>query len=187
MPADKRIPDTLLETSATLPESSLWLSESAEDEAHMRNSASWRILHIFVYGTLLIALTFVVVMGLSWPSRHPNTELMFTMLVVNVLCFLSGINWGVGLRYAAVTHQMPAFHFLWGPLPAYLAWPCLLLPTQWALLALAALYIWAYRVEYGMWVHAGLAPWLHLRRHFTIGVVLLCLVASAGCWLALMA
>lgn len=182
MRADRQDTDTLLETSVTLPQSSLWLSESADEHARLRNTAAWRILHIFVYGTLLIALTFVGVMWLIWPERHSNLELMFKMLVVNVLCFLSGINWGVGLRYAAVTQQMPAFQFLWAPLPAYLAWPCLLLPTEWGLLALAVLYVWSYRVEHTLWTSAGLTPWLHLRRHFTIGMALMALATAVCVW-----
>lgn len=184
MRADRQDTDTLLETSVTLPQSSLWLSESADEHARLRNTAAWRILHIFVYGTLLIALTFVGVLWFLWPERHSNLELMFKMLVVNVLCFLSGINWGVGLRYAAVTQQMPAFQFLWAPLPAYLAWPCLLLPTEWGLLALAVLYVWSYRVEHTLWTSAGLTPWLHLRRHFTIGIALLALAAAVCVWTA---
>ena len=182
MRADQQDTDTLLETSVTLPQSSLWLSESADEHARLRNTAAWRILHIFVYGTLLIALTFVGVLWIFWPERHSNLELMFKMLVVNVLCFLSGINWGVGLRYAAVTQQMPAFQFLWAPLPAYLAWPCLLLPTEWGLLALAVLYVWSYRVEHTLWTSAGLSPWLHLRRHFTIGMALMALATAVCVW-----
>ena len=184
MPADQHNKDTLLDTSVTLPQSSLWLSESADEHARLRNTAAWRILHIFVYGTLAIVLTFVAVMWLLWPERQPKLELMFKMLVVNVLCFLSGINWGVGLRYAAVTQEMPAFQFLWAPLPAYLAWPCLLLPTEWGLLALAVLYVWSYRVEHAMWVSAGLTPWLHLRRHMTFGIALAVLVSAVSCWTA---
>ena len=181
MPADWRDTETLLDTSVTLP-SGLGDIDSREAQVRLRNSAAWRILHIFVYGTLLIALTFVLVMWLSWPERHPNLELMFKMLVVNLLCFLSGINWGVGLRYAAVTHEMPAFHFLWAPLPAYLAWPCLLLPTEWALIALAVLYIWSYRVEHTMWTSAGLTPWLYLRRHFTVGIALIAVAGALCIW-----
>ena len=182
MPADWR-DTTLLDTSVTLP-SGLGDIDSREAQVRLRNSAAWRILHIFVYGTLLIALTFVSVMWLSWPERHPKLELMFKMLVVNLLCFLSGINWGVGLRYAAVTHEMPAFHFLWAPLPAYLAWPCLLLPTEWALIALAVLYIWSYRVEHTMWTSAGLTPWLYLRRHFTVGIALIAVAGALCIWTA---
>ena len=181
MPADWHDTETLLDTSVTLP-SGLGDIDSREAQVRLRNSAAWRILHIFVYGTLLIALTFVSVMWLSWPERHPKLELMFKMLVVNLLCFLSGINWGVGLRYAAVTHEMPAFHFLWAPLPTYLAWPCLLLPTEWALIALAVLYIWSYRVEHTMWTSAGLTPWLYLRRHFTVGIALIAVAGALCIW-----
>jgi hypothetical protein len=184
MHADPQHDETLLETSATLQASSLWLSEGTDEFARLRNSPAWRILHIFVYGTLLIALAFVLLMWLNWPNRPATLELLFTGLLINALCFLSGINWGVGLRYAAVSWQMPAFQFLWAPLPAYLAWPCMLLPTEWNLLALTALYVWSYSVEYIMWTRAGLMPWLYLRRHASFGMGLNALAGAVCVWTA---
>lgn len=176
--------DTLLQTTHTLSDDpSLWVSESAPlSERERRNAISWRILYGFALFSLLLIASMVIF--LWWPGHAHNDMVSFMLKakVVEVLCFICGINWGVGLRYAAVTQQMPSFIFLWAPLPAYLAWPCLLMPMPWFLLCTAALYAWAHWVDHDLWSSSGLSPWLRLRLKFTFAIVTLCLLGAAGAW-----
>ena len=184
MPTDKPRPNdpTLLETSATL-NASLWMTEAGEpmvdDLQLLRQSVSWRILHVYVYGTLLIVALLLISLWLPrFAPLYEGIHLMTTAMVIQTLWFTCGINWGVGLRYAAVSHQMPVFQFLWAPVPAYAAWPCLLLPTPWFLVAMALLHGWAYYVERPMWASAGLSPWIPLRRQFTVSIMVLSLIGA---------
>ena len=120
--------------------------------------------------------------------------------------FIGGIHWGIGLRYMATHSDVPTFHFVWGPVPPYLAWGTLLLPVDnlngktdrraiqamgehlasgtlllpvdIALWLLVAVFVLAYVVDGRTWPGAGLGPWLSLRRQITAMVVACCVLAA---------
>ena len=91
---------------------------------------------------------------------------------------IGGIHWGIGLRYMATHSDVPTFHFVWGPVPPYLAWGTLLLPVDIALWLLVAVFVLAYVVDGRTWPGAGLGPWLSLRRQITAMVVACCVLAA---------
>lgn len=118
---------------------------------------------------------------LPWSAEW--RELFSGLLVVHVamvIAFIGGIHWGIGLRYAATTGQVPVFHIVWGPLPAYLAWAVTGLPGVWALVVLGLLFLWTHEIDRRVWPGCGLAPWMPLRSWFTVFAVVGCLAGALG-------
>lgn len=91
--------------------------------------------------------------------------------------FLGGVHWGIGL------HQGPAaprYRYVWGAVPACVAWLALIMPPFAGLPLLAALLALCYAVDRRTWPKAGLGSWLPLRWRQTYVSVLSCLLGAAG-------
>ena len=146
-----------------------------------RSAPRWRLIYFIAYGALLpIAL---MAAALWLPGLAPGADVLAGPLcsyVALFATFIGGFHWGIGLRYMATTSQVPTFHFLWGPVPAYLAWGALLLPPERGLLALVAVIALAYAMDQRTWPGAGLGPWLNLRLQVAIGLMLICMAGAAA-------
>lgn len=149
-----------------------------------RSAPRWRLIYFIAYAILLPLV--LMALALWWPGLAGHDALVSAVCSYAALfaTFMAGFHWGIGLRYMATTAQVPSFHFIWGPVPAVLAWVTLLLPPAIGLLALTAIIALAYGVDHYSWPGAGLGPWLNLRRQVTIGLMLCCLLAAAAIALA---
>lgn len=158
-------------------------STSAALLAAAASAPRWRLIYVLIYLALgLLALLTL----LAWPP-HPGMQALALQALAGyaalLLSFTGGVHWGVGLRYLATTSRVPAFHFVWGPLPALMAWAAMLLPAHAGLLLMAAVYALAHLVDERVWPGSGLAPWVPLRRQFTIGAIACCVLgALAAPW-----
>ncbi|MDO5087083.1 MAG: DUF3429 family protein [Comamonadaceae bacterium] len=141
----------------------------------------WRFIYASVYAMLLVLLVLVFMLGTSLSADvHALTVQALQSHLAIGLAFSGGIHWGVGLRYTATTARIPVFHFIWGLLLAYLGWGVVLIaPPAISLVLLALLHLWSHLVDRRVWPGAGLGPWLHLRLHYTVAAITICL-AGAG-------
>ena len=135
------------------------------------SSASWSMVHVIAYGSLVLPTLIAAALWLQLPAWHDFLVRALLTHMAMVLTFLGGLHWGVALRYMATDARMPAFHFLWGPVPGYIAWLLLMLDAPWALLGMLALALWTHWVDHRTWLGSGLGPWMSLRRAFTLGTL----------------
>ncbi|MDO5288981.1 MAG: DUF3429 domain-containing protein [Pseudomonadota bacterium] len=140
----------------------------------------WRLIYVLIY--LALGL-FALLALLTW-TPHPGMQALVLQALTGyaalLVSFTGGLHWGVGLRYLATTSRVPAFHFVWGPLPALLAWGAMLLPAHLGLLLMAAVYALAHLVDVRVWPGSGLAPWVPLRQQFTVGAMACCVLGAVA-------
>lgn len=143
-----------------------------------RSAPRWRLIYFIAYGALVPMMLCTVALWI--PGFGSQAWLGWAVCSAAAVfgAFIGGIHWGIGLRYMATHADVPTFHFVWGPVPPYLAWAVLLLPVDIALWLLVAVFVLAYLVDERTWPGAGLGPWLNLRRQICI-LVAGCCVASA--------
>lgn len=133
--------------------------------------ASWSMVHTVTYGSLALPTLISMALWLklpAWQGFLVQALLTHTALAAT---FLGGLHWGVAMRYMATDARMPAFHFLWGPVPGYVAWLLLMLGERWALSGMLVLAMCAHWVDQRTLPGCGLGPWMPLRRTFTGGTL----------------
>lgn len=140
----------------------------------------WRLIFVIAYAALLPMALMAAALWLPGLGARPGLATALGSYAALFASFVAGFHWGIGLRYMATTSQVPTFHFVWGPVPAYLAWGTLLLPPAIGLLAMVGVFALAYGVDHRTWPGAGLKPWLSLRRQIAIGQVLCCVAGAAA-------
>ena len=144
-----------------------------------RSISGWRWPYLVA---VIEAAVVAVLVLLIWLLPTPDGRVVaLNLLVWNLalaLAFLGGIHWGLGLRYAAASAQVPVFHIVWGPLPGLLAWITPLLPHAWAPVVLALLLGWALEVDRRVLRGAGLVAWLPMRIYSTAWMVAMCALTS---------
>lgn len=138
-----------------------------------------RVVYAIAYAALVPVLLMAVALWWAGDAATALASALMGYLAV-VTGFLGGVHWGVALRYIATNAQTPVFHFVWGPIPAYLAWGASLCNAWLGLLLLAMVSALAYLVDLRTWPGAGLAPWLRLRGQFTAGLMGCCLLAASA-------
>ena len=142
--------------------------------------ASWSMIHAVAYGSLVIPILLAAALWLKDPRWH---DFLLTALLTHmalVVTFLGGVHWGIAMRYMATDARLPAFHFLWGPVPGYAAWLLLMAGPQVALIGMMVLTVWTYWVDHRTWPGSGLGPWMPLRRTFTLGTLVYGAIALAA-------
>lgn len=142
--------------------------------------ASWSMIHAVAYGSLIIPVLLAAALWLKDPRWH---DFLLTALLTHmalVVTFLGGVHWGIAMRYMATDARLPAFHFLWGPVPGYAAWFLLMAGPQVALIGMMVLTVWTYWVDHRTWPGSGLGPWMPLRRTFTLGTLVYGAIALAA-------
>ena len=138
-----------------------------------------RVVYAITYAALLPPA--LMALGLCWADEAQAALASALMGCLAVVAgFLGGVHWGVALRYIATNAQTPVFHFVWGPIPAYLAWGASLCEGWMGLLVIAMVAALAYLVDLRTWPGAGLAPWLRLRGQFTAGTMACCLLGASA-------
>lgn len=109
-------------------------------------------------------------------SWHPELLHGLTAYVTMLLSLYGGLHWGLGLRYLATTAHTPAFHFLWGPIPALLAWLAGMQEPGLGLTLHMVMLLLTYWVDHHTYPGAGLGPWLGLRLRVTVLTAFSCLL-----------
>ncbi len=95
-----------------------------------RSAPRWRLIYVIAYGALVPMALLTLAMWV--PGLGSQAWLGWAVCSAAALfgSFIGGIHWGIGLRYMATHSDVPTFHFVWGPVPPYLAWGTLLLPVD---------------------------------------------------------
>jgi hypothetical protein len=131
------------------------------------------------YGGLLpfVALALVVVRQPAAVQGVAQDTWLHALAAYGALIasFLGGVHWGIAARADVAAARM---HHAWGVVPSLLAWVALLLPANWALLALAAILALCLVVDINTYPRVGWASWLRLRWHLTL-VAAACCVGAA--------
>lgn len=138
------------------------------------------MIHTVAYGSLILPTALAAGLWLKDPRWH---EFLLAGLLTHmalVVSFLGGVHWGIAMRYMATDARLPAFHFLWGPVPGYAAWFLLMAGPLVALAGMMALTVWTHWVDHRTWPGSGLGPWMPLRRAFTLGTVFYGTIALAA-------
>lgn len=106
-----------------------------------------------------------------------------------IVSFLGGIHWGIGWlagRQAllaggsSTAHHAQRNHFLWGVVPALLAWPGVLMPPFAGLAWLGFLLILCYLADRTLYARAGLQAWLTLRFRLSAVAALSCFIGAGA-------
>ncbi len=122
----------------------------------------------FVLGALLVWLVN--------DTAHPYVTLALSAYAAIVVSFLGGIHWGVGFAQP----DPPASLFLWGVLPALLAWVAVMMPPNAGLALNGALLVLCYLIDRKVYPAQGLARWLTLRFRLSAVAALSCFLGAAG-------
>lgn len=124
-------------------------------------------------------LPFVLGAFLVWivrPDAHPYATLALSAYAAVIVSFLGGIHWGFGFREAAP----PPSLFLWGVLPALVAWAAVMMPAS-AGLVIHGVMLWAcYAVDRRVYPRHGAEGWLVLRFRLSAVAGLACFIGAAG-------
>ncbi len=125
-------------------------------------------------------LPFVLGALLAWvglaPELHAFVGAALSAYAALILSFLGGIHWGLAFRHTAP----PASLFVWGVLPALLAWVAVLMPPHAGLALHGVLLVVCYLVDRRVYPVQGVAHWLTLRFRLSAVAALCCFLAAAG-------
>ena len=127
----------------------------------------------------LALLPFVAGAALVWLLRGAESAraaLALGAYAATVVSFIGGIHWGLAFREA----EPPVRLFVWGVVPAIVAWAALLAPAPAALVAYAVILTLCYAVDRRVYPLHGAAHWLPLRLHLTAIAAASCLAGAAG-------
>ena len=99
---------------------------------------------------------------------------------------LGGIHWGIGWLGGRHENGLPhaphrqRHHFLWGIVPALLAWPGLLMPAFAGLAWLGFMLIICYLADRTLYRRASLEAWLTLRFRLSSIAALSCFIGAGA-------
>ncbi len=104
------------------------------------------------------------------PARASFAVQAITAYAAVILSFVGAIHWGVLL--ATPNYRLERrgnWRYLWSVIPALMAWPMLLLPSDWALLGLTLGLFLAWAVDQPMYREQGNLTWfMRLRLFLTV-------------------
>ena len=142
--------------------------------------ASWSVVHTLAYASLVLPSCGALALWLKVPEWQVFLVNALLTHIALALTFLGGIHWGIAMRYMATDAHMPVFHFVWGPVPGYVAWFLLMASAPIALAGMLALTLAIYWVDRQTWPGSGLGPWLPLRSTYTLITLIYSGVALAA-------
>lgn len=124
-------------------------------------------------------IPFVLGAALVWLVRedaHPYVTDGLSRYAAIVITFLGAIHWGLGFRQ---TIPSPA-PFVWGILPALLAWIASTMPPYAGLVIEGFLLIGCYIADRKLYPSLGASSWLTLRFRLSAVAALSCFIAAQG-------
>ena len=127
----------------------------------------------------LALLPFVLGAVLLWFVRadaHPHVAAALSAYAAIVIAFLGGIHWGFGF---VATVPAPR-RFVWGVVPALVAWVAVLMPPSAGLVIHGLMLAACYLVDRKVYPDYGAARWLTLRFRLSVGASLSCFLGAAG-------
>ena len=129
-------------------------------------------------GTLAL-LPFVTGAALVWFVRsdaHPHVGAALSAYAAVVIAFLGGVHWGFGFMEPVPEPRL----FLWGVVPALVAWLAVLMPPHAGLVIHGVMLAACYLVDRKVYPVQGAAAWLTLRFRLTAVASLCCFLGAAG-------
>ena len=123
---------------------------------------------------------FVLLAALMWlvdTELLPFVSIALGGYAATIVSFLGGVHWGIGFMKGEST---PRFHFIWGVLPALIAWLALMMPAYAALPLLGLVLVACYAVDRRTYPSAGLAQWLPMRLRLSVVATLSCVLGTAA-------
>lgn len=125
-------------------------------------------------------MPFVAGAASIWALHDPVASLRAGFVLVayaaTIAAFLGGVHWGPALR-AGGRAPVP---LIWGVLPQLAGWSALVMPVQAGLLTCAAVLAACYAADRRLYPGEGLAAWLPMRLHLTVGAVASCVLGAAA-------
>jgi hypothetical protein len=124
-------------------------------------------------------IPFVLGAALVWLVRedaHPYVTDGLSRYAAIVITFLGAIHWGLGMRQT-VPSPSP---FIWGIVPALLAWIASTMPPYAGLVIEGFLLIACYIADRKLYPSLGASPWLTLRFRLSAVAALSCFIAAQG-------
>ena len=122
---------------------------------------------------------FVLGAALVWlvdERAHPYTTLALAVFAALVVSFLGGIHWGIGLMHP----NPPPFLFVWGVVPALLAWVAVMMPASAGLVVDGVMLVTCYLIDRKVYPQMGLQRWLTMRFRLSAIAALSCFLGAAG-------
>ena len=123
---------------------------------------------------------FVLLTALMWLVDRellPFVSIALGGYAATIVSFLGGVHWGIGFMKGDAA---PRFHFIWGVIPALIAWLALMMPAYAALPLLGLVLVACYVVDSKTYPAAGLASWLPMRLRLTVVATLSCVLSAAA-------
>lgn len=124
-------------------------------------------------------IPFILGMALVWLVRadaHPYVTDGLSRYAAVVISFLGAIHWGLGFRQTVPSPQP----FIWGVVPALLAWIASTMPAYAGLVVHGVLLIVCYAVDRKTYPALGASAWLTLRFRLSAVAALCCFIAAQG-------
>ena len=112
----------------------------------------------------------------SCEPTHPHVAAALSAYAAVVVAFLGGVHWGFGFTQAAPAPRL----FVWGVVPALVAWVAVLMPPYAGLVIHGAMLAACYAVDRKVYPAHGAAAWLTLRFRLSVGASLSCFIGAAG-------
>jgi hypothetical protein len=122
---------------------------------------------------------FVLGVALVWvvnAEARPYAAKALSAYAAMIVSFLGAIHWGLGFRLSAP----PASLFIWGVVPALVAWLAVLMPAPAALVVHGVMLCACYAVDRRVYPTQGLAHWLTLRFRLSAVSAMSCFLGAAG-------
>ena len=127
----------------------------------------------------LALLPFVLGAALVWGVRsdaHPHATAALSAYAAVVAAFIGAIHWGLAMREPQPEPRL----FVWGVVPAMVAWVAVLMPPDAGLVIHGAMLVLCYLVDRKVYPARGVAAWLTLRFRLSVVASLSCFVGAAG-------
>ena len=127
----------------------------------------------------LALLPFIVGALLVWFVRvdaRGHVAAALSAYAAVVIAFLGGIHWGFGFVRAAPEPRL----FVWGVVPALVAFVAVLMPPYAGLVIHGAMLVGCYLVDRNIYPAHGASRWLVLRFRLSLGASLSCFLGAAG-------
>ena len=124
-------------------------------------------------------IPFVLGAALVWIVRadvHAYVALALSTYAALILSFLGAIHWGLAMRQPSA----PTAVWLWGVVPALVAWPAAVMPPDAGLVIHGLMLVACYAVDRRLYPVQGVSSWLTLRFRLSTVAALACFLGAAG-------